>query len=140
MTPMSELVPNKQLCEQAIEGLMSSSEPVSSVLLAYRDGRPFVLKSKAKPNAEKFSAMASSLGALSTSILRELGGDKNELTLIEGVQSKLILVSIPTANHLLLLAVHAELGANLGRLLTYTKACANTVAGSFQPRASVSHL
>lgn len=126
-------IPNRARCEAALQRLLDSGEPVVTAMLAYRDGRPFLTKSLAKPDPGKLAAMTSALSSLSSTVLKELAQDAADLTLIEGRTGKLILIPIPAAKRLLMLAVHAEGSANLGRILAYCRTCAIQVDEAFVP-------
>lgn len=129
--PQPLVQPDRDRCEQALHKLIYSGEPVVTAMLAYRDGRPYLAKSHARPDPGKLAAMTSALAALSSTVLRELAGDASDLTLIEGRSGKLVLIPVAAADRLLMLAVHAEGNANLGRLLSYARACAAQVDAAF---------
>jgi predicted regulator of Ras-like GTPase activity (Roadblock/LC7/MglB family) len=123
--------PDRGRCEDALHKLLYSGEPVVTAMLAYRDGRSFLVKSHGHPEPGNLAAMTSALAALSSTVLRELAGDESDLTLIESRTGKLVLIPVPAADRLLMLAVHAEGSANLGRLLSYARACAVQANAAF---------
>lgn len=134
-SPAPTPLPDRVQCERALDNLMRSGEPLTMALLAFRDGRPFALRSTVRRDPGKCAAMSSSLAALSNAILRDIDQDRSELTLLEGAKGKIVLIQVPSGNNLLLLAVHAKSDANLGRILAYSKSCAGEIAKAF-PTAS----
>lgn len=132
------LEPDRHTCETALVQLLTTREGVITAMLAFRDGRPYLVKSRDKSqHPARLAAMVSSLAALSQSILKETTQDGLDLTLLEGNRSKLAMLKISEGNGLLVLAVLADGGVNLGRMLSDTRACAAKVAESFRVRRSV---
>jgi predicted regulator of Ras-like GTPase activity (Roadblock/LC7/MglB family) len=121
-------------CEVALDTLMMSSESLDTVLLAYRDGRPYLFKSRSRQNSGKLAAMIGSLVALSQTILKETSEDGLDLAVLEGAKSKLVTTRITAGDGLLVLAALAGSSVSLGRLLNDTRACATRVAAAFPPR------
>lgn len=113
---------------------MMSSESLDTVLLAYRDGRPYLFKSRSRQNSGKLAAMIGSLVALSQTILKETSEDGLDLAVLEGAKSKLVTTRITAGDGLLVLAALAGSSVSLGRLLNDTRACATRVAAAFPPR------
>lgn len=132
------LEPDRRICEAALVELLTTREAIITALLASRDGRPYLIKSRDKGQApSRLAAMVSSLAALSQSILKETTQDGFDLALLEGERSKLAVLKIPAGNGLLTLAVLADAGVNLGRMLSDTRACAGKVDASFRVRPRV---
>ncbi|GEM_PF-4244849 len=123
--------PDVVACEAALKKLMDDESSILTVMLAFRDGRPFMVRPRTQPNPGRLAAMSSALSTLSTTVLRELTGNDSDLTLIEGQDGKLLLIPIPAAGRLLMLTVHADGGANLGRLLSYSRHCAASINAAF---------
>ena len=126
--------PDRRQCEVALDTLMMSSESLDTVLLAYRDGRPYLFKSRSRQNSGKLAAMIGSLVALSQTILKETSEDGLDLAVLEGAKSKLVTTRITAGDGLLVLASLAGSSVSLGRLLNDTRACATRVAAAFPPR------
>ena len=126
--------PDRRQCEVALDTLMMSSESLDTVLLAYRDGRPYLFKSRSRQNSGKLAAMIGSLVALSQTILKETSEDGLDLAVLEGTKSKLVTTRITAGDGLLVLAALAGSSVSLGRLLNDTRACATRVAAAFPPR------
>ena len=127
--------PDRRQCEVALDTLMMSSESLDTVLLAYRDGRPYLFKSRSRrQNSGKLAAMIGSLVALSQTILKETSEDGMDLAVLEGAKSKLVTTRITAGDGLLVLAALAGSSVSLGRLLNDTRACATRVAAAFPPR------
>ncbi len=126
--------PDRRQCEVALDTLMMSSESLDTVLLAYRDGRPYLFKSRSRQNSGKLAAMIGSLVALSQTILKETSEDGLDLAVLEGAKSKLVTTRITAGDGLLVLAALAGSSVSLGRLLNDTRACATRVAAAFPPR------
>ncbi len=123
--------PDVVACEAALKKLMDDETAIITVMLAFRDGRPFMVRPRTQPNPGRLAAMSSALATLSTTVLRELTGNDSDLTLIEGQDGKLLLIPIPAAGRLLMLTVHADGEANLGRLLSYSRHCATSINAAF---------
>ena len=123
--------PDRKYCEAALDALLMSSQSLDTVLLAYRDGRPYLFKSRSRQNAGKLAAMIGSLVALSQTVLKETSEDGLDLAVLEGTKSKLVTTRIAAGDGLLVLAVLAGASVSLGRLLNDTRACAARVAASF---------
>ena len=128
MSNTGQLNLDKAACTSAINDLFERCEGVNAVMLAKRDGRPFVERSKITSDAGKFAAMSSSLLALGNSVLKELDGGALDHVLIEGQKGKLVIVSVPGSLGLLLLAVQATNEARLGMVLGHAKACATRIS------------
>ena len=134
-TTSDSLEPDRRLCEAALSELLTTRESIITALLASRDGRPYIIKTRDKgQNPSRLAAMVSSLAALSQSILKETTQDGFDLALLEGDRSKLAVLKIPAGNGLLTLAVLADAGVNLGRMLSDTRTCAAKVDASFHAR------
>ena len=116
--------PGREHCAAVLEKLLVDCEGVRAAMLALRDGRPFVEKSRSPIEGGKFAAMSSSLSALGQSILRELHGGSLDHVVVEGSEGKLVVTTVPGAGGLLILAVLAERSALLGLVLGRSKACA----------------
>ena len=132
MTPIPE--PDRRQCETALDALMATSDSLDTVLLAYRDGRPFLLRSRSRQNPGKLAAMIGSLVALSQTLLKETSQDTLDLAVLEGAKNKLVTTRIAAGDGLLVLAALADSSVSLGRLLNDTRACANRVASSFEAK------
>ena len=128
---MAVAPPDRALCTQALDRLLSSSDGISAAMLALRDGRPFVERCAGSVDSGKFAAMTSSLVALGHSVLRELDAGPLDHVLIEGGTGKLVVANIPGSNGLLLLAVLATPEARLGLVLGHAKTCVQAVAAAF---------
>ena len=130
--PVMLPTPDRRQCERALDELVALNvDGISLALLAYRDGHPYLFRGKDLQNAGKLAAMASSMAALSGTMLREIDSDSGEMTLLQGKKGKIIIVQVPAANNLMLLAVHTTEEVNLGLLLAHTKSCVTRVAASF---------
>lgn len=116
--------PNHTHCAAVLGKLLADCDGVRAAMLALRDGRPFVERSRTAMDSGKFAAMSSSLSALGQSILRELDGGTLDHILIEGNEGKLVVTTVPGAGGLLILAVLAERDALLGLVLGRSKTCA----------------
>jgi predicted regulator of Ras-like GTPase activity (Roadblock/LC7/MglB family) len=128
------LQPNRLACESALNELVNSRDFVISALLATRDGRPYLFKSRDKNmHPARFSAMVGALAGLSQSVLKETTQDGLDLLLLEGQRSKLAVLKVPANNGLLVLAVMADAGTNLGLMLSCARTCAAKVNDSFGP-------
>lgn len=123
-------------CALALDRLVACSG-IRAGMLALRDGRPFLMKSRDTTiEPGRVSAMVSSTVALGHTFLRELGAAPLDHILIEGAHGKLVIVSIPASGGLLVLAVVAERNALLGLVLGHSKTCALAVADVFAGSAS----
>jgi uncharacterized protein len=125
---MKITLPSRVRCAQALDDLFGRCDGISSAMLALRDGRPYVEKSRVKGDEGKFAAMSSSLAALGQSILRELGSGTLDHVLVEGSTGKLVVCSVPYQQGVLILAVLANREARLGLVLGRALACAQEVA------------
>lgn len=124
----STYIAARQRCESVLDGLIGRVDDVSLALLAFCDGLPLLMRSRDRIDAGKLAAMSASMAALSDTLLREISNDMAELTLLEGSKSKILVLRVPVPSNLLLLMVHAQSTANLGRLLVHVKECAAKVA------------
>lgn len=127
---MGVKVPDRSRCMAALDGLLGNCQGVSAGMLALRDGRPFVEKVRSGVDGGRFAAMACSLAALGQSVLRELNGGVLDHVLVEGVEGKLVICTVPDTDGLLLLAVLAEHDARLGLVLGHARICAQAVAAA----------
>lgn len=135
MTAIQE--PDRRICEAALSTLLTTRESVTSALLATRDGRPYLFKTRDKSqHPARFAAMVGALAGLSQSILKETSQDGFDLALLEGERSKLAVLKIPAGDDLLTLAVLADANVNLGRMLSDTRTCASKVAAAFPAPAA----
>jgi predicted regulator of Ras-like GTPase activity (Roadblock/LC7/MglB family) len=123
--------PDKMRCIVALNKLLLSHEGIYATMLALRDGRPYVEKHRRAFDGGKFAAMASSLVALSHTVLRDLESGPLDHVLIEGGSGKLVITNIPESNGLLILAVLAAHDVRLGLVLGYAKTCAMEVSVTF---------
>ncbi len=123
--------PNRAQCDAALARLMDSCDGVRAVMLALRDGRPYVERFRTPLDGGKFAAMVSSMVALGHTVLRELGAGKLDHVLVDGTEGKLVISSISGSGGLLLLAVLAERDARMGLVLGHSKTCAQAVSQAF---------
>lgn len=123
-------VPDRARCAQALDALFERCEGVDAAMLALRDGRPFVEKSRRALDPGRMAAMSSSLVALGQSVLKELRAGAMDHLLIEGTAGKLAVSTVPGTGGLLLLAVLAERDARLGLVLGQAKICCMAVAAA----------
>jgi predicted regulator of Ras-like GTPase activity (Roadblock/LC7/MglB family) len=122
-------------CAHALDHLIGC-DGIRAGMLALRDGRPFLMKSRDTTiEPGKVSAMVSSTVALGNTFLRELGAAPLDHILIEGAHGKLVMISIPASAGLLVLAVVAERDALLGLVLGHSKTCAHAVSNVFTASA-----
>ena len=124
---MASRTPDKKVSEKALESLMERCEGVSAVMLALRDGRPFLAHVNSGVDSGRFAAMVSSLVALGHGVLKELKSGMLDHLLIEGAEGKLVITSVPGTGGLLQLAVQANRDARLGLVLGQSKICAAAV-------------
>lgn len=112
---------HRVLATQELQRLLLQSEEILGAVVASRDGRPFVHALRASVDQGRFAAMASSLVALGTSILKELqAGTLNHL-LIQADMGQIILTRVPDSGGLLILALLASSNARLGLMLSHAK-------------------
>ncbi|HWS27518.1 MAG TPA: roadblock/LC7 domain-containing protein [Xanthomonadales bacterium] len=123
--------PDRTRCNAALDQLMQSNDGISVVMLALRDGRPFMEKHRHGLDSGKFAAMASSIVALGHSVLRDLRAGPLDHVLIDGAEGKLVISSVPDSGGLLILAVLAARDTRLGLVLGHAKTCAQAVAAAF---------
>ncbi len=98
-------VPDRVRCARALETLFERCDGVHVAMLALRDGRPFVEKTRRTMDSGRMAAMTSSLVALGQSVLKELNAGALDHILIEGGEGKLVVSTVPGTGGLLLLAV-----------------------------------
>lgn len=130
---MALKAPDRARCTQALDELIKRCDGVNAAMLALRDGRPYVERSGGRVEPGKFAAMASSLLALGSSVLRELSAGTLDHVLVEGSDGKLVVSNVPGSQGLLILAVLASSDARLGLVLGQAKTCALAVAAAFSP-------
>ena len=123
--------PDRVRCAAALDQLLHADEGISAVLLALRDGRPFLEKHRHSVDGGKLAAMASSLVALGQSVLRDLKSGPLDHVLIEGAEGKLVISSVADSGGLLILAVLATRDTRLGLVLGHAKTCVQAVAAAF---------
>lgn len=123
--------PDRARCATALEQMLRSNEGISATMLALRDGRPFLEKHRHALDGGKFAAMASSLVALSHTVLRDLKSGPLDHLLIEGAAGKLVIVNISDSGGLMILAVLASSETRLGLVLGHAKTCALNVSAAF---------
>jgi predicted regulator of Ras-like GTPase activity (Roadblock/LC7/MglB family) len=124
--------PDRNRCATALDQLLRTGEDISAALLATRDGRPYLERSRIPQYGGRFAAMSSSLVALGHSVLRELGASPLDHILIEGGEGKLIVTSVPGSAGLLILSVLATRDARLGLVLSRSKICVQAVSRAFE--------
>jgi predicted regulator of Ras-like GTPase activity (Roadblock/LC7/MglB family) len=127
---MKITLPSRALCARALDDLFNKCDGITSAMLALRDGRPYVEKTRTKGDVGKFAAMSSSLVALGNSILKELACGTLNHVLVEGSTGKLVVCNVPFQQGILILAVHASNEATLGLVLGHARTCAQEVAGA----------
>ncbi|NCT67805.1 MAG: hypothetical protein GXC76_09185 [Rhodanobacteraceae bacterium] len=130
---MAVKAPDRARCIQALDDLVKRCDGVNAAMLALRDGRPYAERSGGRVEPGKFAAMASSLLALGSSVLRELSAGTLDHVLVEGGAGKLVVANVPGSHGLLILAVLASHDARLGLVLGQAKTCALEVAAAFPP-------
>jgi hypothetical protein len=123
--------PDRVRCAAALDQLLHADEGISAVLLALRDGRPFLEKHRHSVDGGKLAAMASSLVALGQSVLRDLRSGPLDHVLIEGAEGKLVISSVADSGGLLILAVLAARDTRLGLVLGHAKTCTQAVSAAF---------
>lgn len=128
---------NRQACAAAIDELLRRCEDIDAAILARRDGRPFVDRTRSRIDPGRFAAMSSSLLALGSSVLRELDAGALDHVLVDGSHGKLVLSSVPGSASVLVLAVLANHGARLGMVLGHAKACAQAIGSRISVSAAV---
>jgi len=121
---------SREACTAALDDLMRRCEGVSAVMLAFRDGRPYVDRMRDASARGKFAAMSSSLVALGQSVLREVAAGSLDHVLVEGSDGKFVVSSIPGSGGLLIIAVLAQRDARLGLVLGHAKTCSLAVAAA----------
>jgi len=124
---MAVRTPDIKASEKALDDLMQRCDGVAAVMLALRDGRPFVERMRNGVDTGRFAAMVSSLVALGHSVLKELNSGMLDHVLIEGTEGKLVITAVPGTGGLLQLAVQAERDARPGLVLGQSKICAAAV-------------
>ncbi len=127
---MTVKVPDRARCVAELDRLLGECEAIRAGILALRDGRPFAHSARVGIDAGKLAAMASSLSALGTSVLRELAAGNLDHVLIEGAEGKLVVAAVPGYGGVLILAVLAEPSALLGLVLGRGKACAQALGAA----------
>lgn len=115
-----------------LSDLLTRCESIGAVMLALREGRPYVEKSRSRIDGGKFAAMASSLAALGSSILRELQSGTLDHLLVEGQEGRLVVCTVPATHDLFILAVLADREARLGLVLGHVRMCARAIADEMQ--------
>lgn len=124
---MAARTPDKVVCEKALDSLMQRCDGINALMLAFRDGRPFVERVNSGVDPGRFAAMVSSLVALGHSVLKELKSGMLDHVLIDAAEGKLVITVVPGTGGLLLLAVQATRDARLGLVLGQSKMCAAEV-------------
>lgn len=127
---------NRQACAAAMDELLRRCDDIDAAILARRDGRPFVDRTRSRIDPSRFAAMSSSLLALGSSVLRELNAGSLDHVLVDGSQGKLVLSSVPGSASVLVLAVLANHGARLGMVLGHAKACAQAIGSRISVSAT----
>lgn len=109
-----------------LDSMLARCPGAIAAMLTSRDGRPFAEKANARTgvDAGRFAAMASSLAALGSGVLRELSAGTLSHVIVEGASGKLVVCCVPKGQSALILAVHAGIDARLGLVLSQAKACA----------------
>lgn len=120
--------PKLLACSQAVEQFMVRCDYVNMVMVAFRDGRPFVSRSRSDIEPGKFAAMSSSLMALGNTVLRELNAGTLDHLVVEGAQGKMVVAAVPASNGMLIIAVHSNADARLGLVLGHSKTCALAIS------------
>lgn len=123
-------VPDRARCGRALETLFERCDGVNVAILALRDGRPFVEKTRRTMDSGRMAAMTSSLVALGQSVLKEISAGALDHMLVEGAGGKLVVSAVPGTGGLLLLAVSAASDARLGLVLGQAKICCAEVAAA----------
>ena len=118
---------HRDACLAHLRHLAERHPGIRVAALVLRDGRPYAQVHHGHVDAGKLAAMASSLTALGTTVLRELAAGALDHVLVEGTDGKLVLVRLPELSGLMILAVQASAETRLGLVLGQARACAVAV-------------
>lgn len=118
---------HRDACLMQLRQLVDHHPGIRVAALMLRDGRPYAQAHHGEIDAGKLAAMASSLTALGTTVLRELAAGALDHVLVEGTGGKLVLVRLPELSGLMILAVQANAETRLGLVLSQARACAVAV-------------
>ncbi|NKF20809.1 roadblock/LC7 domain-containing protein [Solimonas marina] len=113
--------------DSALQSLFNQLPDIHSAVLARSDGFEIAQATRGTVAAARLAALASSMLALGTAALRELGLGSSGSVLIEGQRGKLLLLDVPVDGQPLVLAVVGSDSVITGSLLWVARDCVRQI-------------
>lgn len=113
--------------QSELAALLRSSTGILTCVLASADGFVIAQDNLQSANGEKLAAMSSSMIGLATAVSRELALGTLDALVMEALQGKVVMLSVPTGKADLVLLVSCGTAGTIGHVLYSAKAAAKNI-------------
>lgn len=127
---VSSAAPPSARWSELLSGLQRSTAGIQSATLASADGLTLSSTLSDPREADRFSAMASSMSGLAAALSHESGHGAPQRLILESAEGLFVAMAVPRPAGLLVLAVVASPQAMLGKLLWNCRRAVGRLAGS----------